>query len=280
MKALTKESFDEMVLLGSGKLLATMKKKTHEIKNHEIETKDLTRKAQMFSLSQGLRLDPLSPFSGGSINGYDYRWHCVIPPVSQETIFSIRRHRFEELSLKNFACTKVAKDKINYIMENNLPFLVAGATGSGKSSLLHALLKAYFYTKRVILLEEYEELPLSSPLWLKLMTTREGIEGNKSFFLDKLFKETLRLRPDHLVLGELRGAELIVFLEVYNSGHQATCSTIHAGTLDELKNRIKIILAKEGLSFENYFYNLSLWVIFIRCVDSQHSIVSVEEMSF
>ena len=255
---------DEIIIKATGEMIGTKVNKNFLIKNHTNKNKNFTRSVQEFSFSQNLRLDPNSPFAGGSLEGSKYRWQSVLPPASKETLFFLRKHRFEDLKLSDFKASKEIKGKLKTLAEKKASFLICGATGSGKTSFLTAFLKENFSKKRILILEDYEEIPLASPFWSKLLSKKEDIQSKKSLALNLLFKESLRLRPDQLVLGELRDTELLTFLEASHSGHLSTCSTIHANSPRGLKNRIKLILSKQGLSDQNIFIESELCCIFLE----------------
>lgn len=278
LEKIAQKSLDELILTEDGTLIGTSKKENVLFQGHSLKIEHFTRQIQGFSLSQGLRLDPRSPFSGGSLEGSRYRWQCVIPPVSQKGLFFLRKHRFENLNLENFPCTSKIRIKIEKLVQNKSSFLIAGPTGSGKSTLLHAILKESSLRNRVIFLEEYEEIPLSSPFWLRLLSKEKEIESDEIFPLNLLFKEALRFRPDQIVLGEIRSEELLTFLEACNSGHSKTCSTIHAGNMDELKNRIKLIFWKNGIKSSHSFKPLKIPVIFTECRSKDYKIKEFEEL--
>lgn len=256
LEDLEANSFDEVLLRGDGFCLGTKRQVTTVLKENFLFGESFTRDLQEFSLSRSLRLDPRSPFAGGTLREGVYRWQCVIPPAVKESVFVLRKHRFETLSLEDFSYGKGAKKSLFSLLERGIPFLVVGATGSGKTSFLQAILGEFFKDKRLLILEEYEELSLKSPLWVRLLACKEGIEQKEPLSLGLLFKEALRLRPDHFVLGELRAEELKVFLEAAQSGHKSTSATFHGGSLDEVRRRLFLILGELELSLEGFSLGL------------------------
>ena len=279
LKFFEEEKLDELVLFESGKVILTQQQINHKTTKIKL-SKDFTHELQKFVFKQRLRLDPFSPFAGGKLSCSSFRWHCVMPPVSKESLFFLRKHRFSSLTLNDFCFLHDSYEKIQKIIEDKKSFVIAGPTGSGKTSLLTALLYSYFKEKRVVILEDYDELPVLSNLWFKLTATKEAINHKTFFPLDFLFREVLRMRPDQTVLGELRGTELKTFIELCNSGHQTTCSTMHASSAAELKVRMKMILAKEKISAESILAESNLWVIFLERSTNGSLIRKVEPVLF
>jgi Flp pilus assembly CpaF family ATPase len=120
--------------------------------------------------------------------------------------------------------------------------LICGETGSGKSTFLSSLLNKYCRGEKVVILESLLELPLSSNLWMKFIERKTDIEGRGGIKLSSIMKETLRIRPDRIIVGEIRGDECLVFLDSINSGHSGGISTIHAGNIEQLKAKLCLIL--------------------------------------
>ena len=263
LQAVEENSLDELVIRGDGYSFGTRKQENLILKENFIKGSSFTRDLQEFSLSRGLRLDPKSPFSGGTLGAGAYRWQCVIPPVVKESILFLRRHRFEALSLEDFSYENGVRSKLDKLVQEGSPFVILGATGAGKTSFMQAILREYFISKRLLILEEYEEIHLESPLWSRLLARKEGIEAEEAFSLSFIFKEALRLRPDQLVLGELRSEELKVFFEACHSGHKSTCATMHGGSLEDLKKRILLILGGSYSQVMELLSGLSLGVILL-----------------
>ena len=265
------KSINEVMLCEDHTLILTKQQLYHSRKTFVLPN-NFTQQIQEFSFSKNQRLDPFCPFAGGSIRKGVFRWHAVIPPVVKNSRFFLRKHRFESLSLSDFTFQDKTLYQIKNIIAKQLPFLIVGATGAGKTSLL-ALILSFMKKDRVIILEEYEEIPIVSDYWFKLLTTRENIEQRNYFQLKDLFREALRMRPDHLVLGELRGPELKIFLELCNSGHSSACSTIHAGSRRELINRMQFILGEPGS--KDLVEESSLQLIFIERSETKPKVTKI-----
>lgn len=204
---------------------------------------------QEFSFSQRLRLDPLYPSNGGPIlhNSLTYRWHAVIPPASMDgPLFSLRRHRFETIDMADFGCPNLLVPLMRSFEENE-PLLICGPTGSGKTTLLTSILKQNAIEDRVFIIESLQEIPLLSSKWVRLSERPPSIEGVGEITMEKLIKESLRLRPDRLIVGEIRGHEAKSFIEMLFTGSGGVLATLHAGSPEQALYRLAY-LAGDGES--------------------------------
>ena len=126
-------------------------------------------------------------------------------------------------------------------------FLIAGPTGSGKTTLLRALL-AECAAERVIALEDVAEIGLPTPNFVSLQTRQANIEGKGEVNLDRLVRESLRMRPDRLAIGEVRGLELLTLLQAMNTGHSGAGATIHANSIADVPSRLHSIVSAGGIA--------------------------------
>ncbi len=231
---------------------------------------ELIRSCQSFAQAHGQRLDPLNPAAGGYCVDGGFRWHCLIAPACVDgAIFSLRRHRFADLTLEDFAMLPSHRQQLEDIFSdahNNILF--CGPTGSGKTTLLASFLKHYAWNQRVIMIEEVSELPCLSPHWLSLSAKPKDIEGRGELRLSFLIEESLRLRPDRLVLGEIRTIDALVFFETLMFGHQGSLATIHAANAEEVRSRISALLCLRGSSANEFWSALGrvpkLWYVFLE----------------
>lgn len=210
---------------------------------HSIPTTTLTRTIQEFSLNQGIRLDPLQPYAGGDYRSSEhgfFRWHAVIPPVSPEgALFCLRRHRFELCELESFGRWDVYGESILRAVEQRRPIFIAGPTASGKTTLLVALLKKLASHERVIFIERIAEMPLLFPSWIRLVGREKQRHGEGLVSIVHLLEESLRLRPDRLVISEVRGQETDGLFQAMHAGHGGVMTTFHADSEWSLLARLK-----------------------------------------
>jgi pilus assembly protein CpaF len=232
-------------------------------REHLLSEPELQQLARELIELGGRRLDHANPFADVALPG-GLRVHAVLKSgCSEQTQISIRLHNsktknLEQLLLEPFV-TRAQHNQIQQIVESGDSFLIAGATGSGKTTLLKAMLAAT--NQRVIAVEDVTELKHENIICLQTRT--KNIEGQGEISLDQLVRESLRMRPDRLVVGEVRGAELISMLQALNTGHRGA-TTIHANSLSQVPQRLATINATFGVS-EKAFRQMVLsafdWVI-------------------
>lgn len=195
-----------------------------------------------FAASCDVRLDPVIGAAGGTLRGGAVRWHALLPPLSRDgPLLTLRRHRFEHVGLGDFAADPGQVVALVGALSVDAPLLIAGPTGSGKTTLLHALLKEQASEERIVIIETIAELAMPSPFSIRLLARPPALDGRGAVDPSRLFAEALRLRPDRVVLGELRGAEATAFLAAAGSGHGAVLATIHAASAEAAVARLKAL---------------------------------------
>ncbi len=272
---------DEVCWNGTRSICVYKKNKAQVFVSPYKKIPQMTRECQEFALSQGLRLDAFCPSAGGHIHNENFRWHCLIPPASLEgPLLTIRRHRFENLQIEDFKISDENAKCLKVVFENPKNHIIfCGPTGSGKTTLLSSFLKTYAQEQRVIIIEECHELPLISPQWTRMLSRQEDVEGRGSIKLSFLIESSLRLRPDRLVLGELRTLDSLVFFESLLFGHYGSLSTLHASDLKGVEKRLNALQAMRGTSQKDFFSNFeglrNLWYVFMER-GSPPSVVGIE----
>jgi len=203
--------------------------------------------------SAGRHLDAAHPFADVALPG-GLRLHAVLASAcSERTLVSIRKHRAQSLSLDDLRESEMVSGPqaslLERIVANRESFLIAGATGVGKTTLLRAMM-GLCSGERILVLEDVSELAVGNPEFISLQTRQANVEGRGEVGLERLVRESLRMRPDRLVVGEVRGAELLVMLQALNTGHSGAGATIHANSLDGVAKRLTAIGQAAGLSAE------------------------------
>jgi pilus assembly protein CpaF len=239
---------------------------------------ELGQLAQQIIATGGRHLDQANPFADVSIGGASaggesaggLRVHAALASgCNPRTHLSIRVHLNRLFGLDQLADfgmfdadQAVMLQKIIRSREN---FLISGATGSGKTTLLRAMLSECV-GERIIALEDVAELGLQMSNYISLQTRQSNIEGKGEITLDRLVREALRMRPDRLVIGEVRGAELIVMLQALNTGHRGAGATIHANSFADVLPRVNSIGRAVGIDSESMLEQMRsafTWVIHI-----------------
>ncbi|MDQ0922077.1 pilus assembly protein CpaF [Pseudarthrobacter sp. W1I19] len=200
----------------------------------------------------GRRLDDGSPCVDVRLAG-GYRVHAVLPPVSTAgTLLSVRIRRERVFSMDELQAAgmfgPLIRDVLERVLELRLSFLISGATGSGKTTLLSTLLGLCAPEERLVLIEDASELNPVHPHVVSLESRHGNLEGGGEVGLGELVRQALRMRPDRLVVGECRGAEVRELLTAMNTGHSGGGGTIHANTAQAVPARLTALGALAGLS--------------------------------
>ncbi|MGY1802788.1 TadA family conjugal transfer-associated ATPase [Blastococcus sp. SYSU D00922] len=209
------------------------------------------RLAVRLAATVGRRLDDASPWVDVAL-GDGTRLHAVLPPVSGSgTCLSLRVLRRTAHSLDDLAALGTlsggSEELLRGAMARRLAFLVTGGTGSGKTTLLSALLGAADPADRIVLCEDAPELAPAHPHVVRLVTRPPNVEGVGAVTLRDLVRQALRMRPDRLVVGEVRGAEVVDLLAALNTGHDGGCGTLHANRPAEVPARLEALGVAAGL---------------------------------
>jgi pilus assembly protein CpaF len=202
--------------------------------------------------SGGRHLDEASPCVDVRLHD-GIRVHAVLPPISPAgTLLSIRlpavgRPSVRELEAAGFF-DAVPWASVAPLVAQRRNILITGASGSGKTTLLSALLSTAADTDRIVAIEDVAELRVDHPHFVSLEARQANLEGAGAVGLDRLVREALRMRPDRLVLGECRGAEIRELLSALNTGHDGGAGTLHANSLADVPARLEALGALAGLS--------------------------------
>jgi pilus assembly protein CpaF len=183
------------------------------------------------------------------------RVHAVLPPISPVgTLLSIRLPQRTRLSLDDLDArgffVAAALETVRGLVARRVNVLVTGAGGSGKTTLLSALLAAAPSSERIVAIEDVAELHVPHPHFISLEARQPNLEGAGGVGLERLVREALRMRPDRLVLGECRGAEIRELLAALNTGHDGGAGTLHANSLSDVPARMEALGALAGMSAE------------------------------
>jgi pilus assembly protein CpaF len=202
----------------------------------------------------GRHLDEATPAVDVRL-GDGIRVHGVLPPVSPDAaVLSIRLPRVAQLELADLDAAgmfaRVPRSLVDDLVAGRANVLVTGAAGSGKTTLLGAMLSSAPMTERILVVEDVAELRIAHPHLVRLEARQPNLEGAGAIGLDRLVREALRMRPDRLVVGECRGAELRELLTALNTGHDGGAGTLHANSLADVPARLEALGALAGWSVE------------------------------
>ena len=238
--------------------------------------------------ASGRRLDRASPFIDAQLES-GYRLHAVIPDVTRVHLsLNIRKFSNRVLSMKDLVERRViSTEEADYLMNevrSGANVMISGATQAGKTTFLTALLGVLGETERVISVEDTFEIRCVLPDWVAMQTRPESLEGKHGIDLRRLVRETLRMRPTRLVVGEVRGAEALDMLIAMNSGIPGLC-TVHANSNDEALKKLLTLPLLAGGNISNDFLrslvstSMRLFVHCSRGIDGQRRVTSIMKMS-
>ncbi|GAB2825259.1 hypothetical protein GCM10027022_14910 [Alpinimonas psychrophila] len=181
------------------------------------------------------------------------RAHAVLAPVSRTgTSISLRIPRQAPLSLADLEAdggfTGSEIQKLLSVVADRRNVLISGASGTGKTTLLAAMLGEVLHTERIVIVEDLSELQVAHPHIVSLEARQPNLEGIGGIDVSTLIREALRMRPDRLIVGECRGAEIASLLMALNTGHAGGAGTIHANSLADVPARLEALGALAGLS--------------------------------
>jgi pilus assembly protein CpaF len=199
----------------------------------------------------GRRIDESSPMVDARLQDGS-RVNAIIPPLSIDgPILSIRRFGAEPLDMAKLiehkALTKDIADMLQMCVSARLNTLISGGTGAGKTTLLNALSAFIPKNERIVTIEDSAELQLQQPHVVRLETRPPNIEGKGEVTQRDLVKNALRMRPDRIVIGEVRGGEAIDMLQAMNTGHDGSLTTIHANTPRDALARLETMIQMTGM---------------------------------
>ncbi len=209
------------------------------------------RLAQRLAAPTGRRLDDAQPWVDARLAG-GVRLHAVLPPVAPGgTCLSLRVPRTTVFTLAELVAAGAVPpdgaDLLSRLVASRAAFLVTGGTGTGKTTLLSALLSLVHPGDRLLLVEDAGELAPSHPHVVRLEARPPNLEGAGAVTLRDLVRQALRMRPDRVVVGEVRGPEVVDLLASLNTGHEGGCGTLHANSALDVPARLEALAAVAGL---------------------------------
>ena len=240
-----------------------------------------TSEAQLLNIIQkivaqvGRRVDEASPMVDARMPDGS-RFNAIIPPLSIDgALVSIRKFRKSKMNLDEYVGYGSMSEAMCKFLKvcgaSRLNILVSGGTGSGKTTLLNAISEYIDAGERIVTIEDAAELQLKQPHVLRLESRPPNMEGLGSVTQRQLLKNALRMRPDRIILGEIRGDEVIDVLQAMNTGHEGSMATIHSNSPRDCLTRIENLIGMAGI-------NLPMAALRQQIASSIHLIVQVQRM--
>ena len=203
------------------------------------------------------RIDEVSPMLDSRLNDGS-RVNIIVPPVVLGAVtISIRRFRNETITLEKMKETENISEAmcefLKLAAKCRANIIISGGTSTGKTTVLNALSQLIDHNERVITIEDSAELRLDHPHVIRLEARPPNVEGEGEVTIGELLRNTLRMRPDRIIVGEVRGLEVLDMLQAMNTGHDGSMSTLHANGTQEVITRIEGFLALHGSTMSSQF---------------------------
>lgn len=249
----------------------------------------LMRVIERIVSSVGRRIDESSPMVDARLKDGS-RVNAIIPPLSIDgPVLSIRRFGSEPLRMamliENRALTKDIAEMLDMCVRARLNVVISGGTGAGKTTLLNALSAYIPENERIVTIEDSAELQLQQPHVVRLETRPPNIEGRGEVTQRDLVRNSLRMRPDRIVIGEVRGGESIDMLQAMNTGHDGSLTTVHANTPRDALSRLETMIQMTGMRLSERAMRqqiasaINMVVQVARLVDGTRRITSISEIT-
>ena len=257
-----------------------------------IEFKDdehLMRVIERIVSTVGRRIDESSPMVDARLRDGS-RVNAIIPPLALDgPVLSIRRFGADPLRMASLvekgALTREMAEMFEMCVRARLNVLISGGTGAGKTTLLNALSSFIPGDERIVTIEDSAELQLQQPHVVRLETRPPNIEGKGEVTQRELVRNALRMRPDRIVIGEVRGGEAIDMLQAMNTGHDGSLTTVHANTPRDALARLETMIQMTGMRLSDRAMRqqiasaLDLVVQAARLSDGTRRVTSVSEIT-
>jgi pilus assembly protein CpaF len=237
----------------------------------------------------GRRVDEMSPMVDARLPDGS-RVNAVIPPLAMDgPLLSIRRFAVVPFTVQDLigfgAMTPGMAELIQGLVKARLNVLVSGGTGSGKTTLLNVMSSSIPTDERIITIEDAAELQLQQPHVVRMESRPPNIEGKGEISQRDLLRNSLRMRPDRIIMGEVRGSEVLDMLQAMNTGHDGSMTTIHANSARDALTRLEHMLGMAGLKVESRAMRqqigaaLSVVIQVSRLSDGQRKVTSLQEIT-
>jgi pilus assembly protein CpaF len=236
----------------------------------------------------GRRIDELSPMVDARLPDGS-RVNAIIPPLTLDgPVLSIRSFSVVPFGMDDLVkfgtLTPEMAELIYGLVKAKVSLLISGGSGSGKTTLLNVISGAIPANERIVTIEDAAELQLQQPHVVRLESRPPNIEGKGEVTQRALLRNSLRMRPDRIILGEIRGAEVLDMLQAMNTGHEGSMSTIHANTPRDALTRLEHMMSMAGMQVspramrQQISAALTVVIQISRLSDGKRKITSVQEI--
>src|SRR6187397_2630535 len=252
-RLLADDSITEIMVNGPGEIWIERQGRLYETTVRFSDDSHLRRIINRMVAQIGRRIDESSPMVDARLPDGS-RVNAIIAPLSLSgPLLTIRKFSRKRLGLQDMvnigSLSEESVDFLRRCIMAQLNVLISGGTGSGKTTLLNALSSSIPDNERIVTIEDAAELQLHPRHVLRLEARPPNIEGEGAIPIRDLVRNSLRMRPDRIIVGEVRGAEALDMLQAMNTGHDGSLTTIHANTARDALARIENMVSMTGISF-------------------------------
>jgi pilus assembly protein CpaF len=249
-RLLADETVSEVMVNGAHSIFVERNGRLYETSLRFTDDSHVQRIINKIVSQIGRRIDESQPMVDARLPDGS-RVNAVIPPLSLSgpllTIRKFAQHRFDLAELVKIGTLSAdAQDFLHRCVEAELNVLISGGTGTGKTTLLNALSAAVPNAERIVTIEDAAELQLVQQHVLRLESRPKNIEGEGEITIRDLVRNSLRMRPDRIIVGEVRGAEALDMLQAMNTGHEGSLCTVHSNSPRDALSRIETMVLMAG----------------------------------
>ena len=253
------------------------------------DAQQIRRVAERIISPLGRRVDESSPYVDARLPDGS-RVNIIIPPVSPKSpVITIRKFRADMFTMTDLASSGSVTPELSELFEGcvrgRLNILISGGAGSGKTTLLNALSAFIPATERIVTIEDPAELKMQQPHCITLEARPPNLEGRHEVTQRDLVRNSLRMRPDRIIVGEVRGGEAFDMMQAMNTGHDGSMSTIHANSPRDALMRAENMILMAGFDLPIRFIReqmssaLHVVIQLARFIDGSRRVVSVAELT-
>ena len=243
----------DILVNGPGEVFIERRGRLHRTDICFADNAHVVRIIQRIAGRVGRRVDESSPTVDARLADGS-RVHAVVPPLAlRGPTLSIRRFGAKPLRIDDLlGCGSLLPEMVEFLaaaIEARVSLLISGGTGAGKTTLLNALSSYLPHDERIVTIEDSAELQLQHPHVVSLETRTANTEGSGAVTIRDLVRNSLRMRPDRILVGEVRGAEAMDMLQAMNTGHEGSLTTIHANDVGDALSRLEVMVGMTGYDF-------------------------------
>jgi pilus assembly protein CpaF len=286
---LADESISEVMVNGADRVYVERAGKIERVPVHFVDEAHVLRIIDRIVSQVGRRVDEASPMVDARLPDGS-RVNAIIPPLSlRGPTLTIRKFSPDPYTLADLAAfgtiSPVAGNFLGACVRGKVNVLISGGTGSGKTTLLNALSAFVPGNERIVTIEDAAELQLQQDHVITLESRPANVEGQGEIKIRELVRNALRMRPDRIIVGEVRGAETLDMLQAMNTGHEGSLTTIHANTPRDAVRRLEMLVLMGGVELplaairEQIAAAFDLIIHLVRLVDGSRRVSRITEVA-